>query len=203
MKHTGTAKPSGSSTGVNGVILAEAPTGWAPLNRPPSEEVAMDSAETEGILITFFSPHHFLLRIINRIIFKYYWQSCFLYTCILTIFFSNWNSYFVIFRGPIEKSCKNEVITLFQLIIFLCLDFSFWGWGSLWPRFLLNKILLVQLVLLRKPKGWRRVHKRVQYILLHNALPKREWIIEPSFFGLKSCKYCLTKIGALLEKEHS
>ena len=58
IKHTGTAKPSGSSTGVNGVILAEAPTGWAPLNRPPSEEVAMDSAETEGILITFF---HFIL----------------------------------------------------------------------------------------------------------------------------------------------
>ena len=58
IKHTGTAKPSGSSTGVNGVILAEAPTGWAPLNRPPSEEVAMDSAETEGILITFL---HFII----------------------------------------------------------------------------------------------------------------------------------------------
>ena len=178
IKHTGTAKPSGSSTGVNGVILAEAPTGWAPLNRPPSEEVAMDSAETEGILITFLSLHRFLLRIINRIIFKSYWQLCFLYTCILTIFFSNCNSYVVFFRSPIEKSREKEVITLFQLIIFLCLDFSFWGWVSLWPRFLLNKILLtvlVQLVPLRKPKGWCRVDKRVQYILLHNALPKREW----------------------------
>ena len=103
IKHTGTAKPSGSSTGVNGVILAEAPTGWAPLNRPPSEEVAMDSAETEGILITFFSLHRFLLRIINRIIFKSYWQLCFLYTCILTIFFSNCNSLCCIFQKHNRK----------------------------------------------------------------------------------------------------
>ena len=104
IKHTGTAKPSGSSTGVNGVILAEAPTGWAPLNRPPSEEVAMDSAETEGILITFFHFIVFCLELsIESYLFKSYWQLCFLYTCILTIFFSNCNSLCCIFQKPNRK----------------------------------------------------------------------------------------------------